>query len=60
MGGNVHAVVGRMSFSAESLRDNIQAFMDFVGGMKPPSVKGNYVRGVVICGTMTPGIRVAA
>ena len=53
-GGNVHAVVGRMSFSAESLRDNIQAFMDFVGGMKPSSVKGNYVRGVVICGTMTP------
>lgn len=59
-GGNVHAVVGRLSFSAEKLQENIQAFLDFVLGMKPASVKGTYLRGVVICGTMTPGIRVAA
>lgn len=59
-GGNVHAVVGRISFSADMLRENIQAFLDFVGGLKPASIKGTYVRGVVICGTMTPGIRVAA
>lgn len=59
-GGNVHAVVGRLSFSADRLRENIQAFLDYIGGLKPSSVKGTYVKGIVICGTMTPGIRVAA
>lgn len=59
-GGNVHAVVGRMSFSADRLQENIQAFIDYVLGLKPNSIKGTYVKGIVICGTMTPSVRVAA
>jgi len=59
-GGNVHAVVGKMSFDAEKLRDNIRSFLQHINALKPQSVKGNYVRGISICGTMSPGIQVAA
>ena len=59
-GGNVHAVVGKMSFDNAQLQENIQAFIDRITGMKPNAVKGTYVRGVAICGTMSPGIRIAA
>lgn len=59
-GGNVHAIVGRLSFTPENLRENIQAFMDYVLSLKPNTVKGVYVRGIVVCGTMSPGVRIAA
>jgi large subunit ribosomal protein L1 len=59
-GGNVHAVVGKMSFDSEKLAENIQSFIDHITGMKPNAVKGTYVRGVSICATMSPGVRVAA
>ena len=59
-GGNVHAVVGRMSFDAEKLLENIQAFIDHITGLKPSAVKGTYVRNIALCATMSPGIRVAA
>lgn len=59
-GGNVHAVVGRLSFENDQLRENVQAFIDRIISMKPAAVKGTYVRGISICATMSPGIRVAA
>ena len=59
-GGNVHAVVGKISFDAKQLGENIQAFIDHIVGMKPLSVKGTYLRGISICATMSPGIRIAA
>ncbi|MFO7903564.1 MAG: 50S ribosomal protein L1 [Planctomycetota bacterium] len=59
-GGNVHAVVGRMSFDNGQLRENIQAFIDRIVSMRPSAMKGTYVRGIAICGAMSPGIRVAA
>ncbi|MBN1908569.1 MAG: 50S ribosomal protein L1 [Pirellulales bacterium] len=58
-GGNVHAVVGRLRFDASQLTENIQAFIDHVVGLKPASVKGQYLRGVVIAATMSPGVRLA-
>jgi large subunit ribosomal protein L1 len=58
-GGNVHAVVGKLSFDNAKLQENIQSFLDYVNGLKPTSVKGTYVRGISICGTMSPGISVA-
>lgn len=57
-GGNVHAVVGRISFEAQKLRENVQAFIDFINGIKPSGVKGTYVKGISLCGTMSPGVRV--
>lgn len=59
-GGNVHAVVGKLSFDAAKLVENIQAFINHVHGIKPASVKGTYVKGISISATMSPGIRIAA
>lgn len=59
-GGNVHAVVGRMSFDEGKLADNIGAFINLINSMKPGSVKGTYVKGISICGTMSPGVQIAA
>ena len=59
-GGNVHAVVGKMSFDAPKLVDNIAAFIQHILNMKPASVRGQYVRGIVIKGTMSPAVRVQA
>lgn len=59
-GGNVHAVVGKLSFEAPKLVENVQSFLNYVIGLKPSAVKGNYVKGVAICGTMSPSVRVVA
>ncbi len=47
-----------MSFDPDKLVDNIKAFIKFVDGMKPQSIKGTYVKGVAICATMSPSVRV--
>lgn len=57
-GGNVHAMVGKMSFDQSKLTENIQAFINHVLSLKPNSVKGAYLRGIAICGTMSPSVRV--
>jgi len=57
-GGNVHAVVGKLSFEAPKLTENIRTFISHVVGMRPAAVKGQYVRGIVISATMSPGVRV--
>ncbi len=59
-GGNVHAVVGKMSFDAAKLVDNINAFVNFILHLKPAAVKGQYVKGTVIKGTMSPALRIQA
>lgn len=58
-GGIVHAVVGKLSFSPEQLKDNIETFINYVLNLKPQSVKGHYVKGVAVCGTMSPAVRIA-
>jgi len=57
-GGNVHAMVGKMSFDADKLGENIQAFVNYVTNVKPQAVRGTYVKGIAICATMTPSVRV--
>jgi large subunit ribosomal protein L1 len=59
-GGIVHAVVGKISFDAAKLVDNIAAFMQYMHSIKPNTVKGIYVKSITICATMSPGILVAA
>lgn len=59
-GGNVHAMVGKMSFDQAKLTENIQAFINHVQSLKPNTVKGAYLRGIAICGTMSPSVRVTA
>ncbi|OHB82166.1 MAG: 50S ribosomal protein L1 [Planctomycetes bacterium RBG_16_64_12] len=59
-GGNVHAVVGKLSFDAPKLVENIEAFIRYVTSLKPAAVRGQYLRGIAISATMTPSVRVAA
>lgn len=59
-GGNVHAVVGRLSFNANQLEENIAAFIDLITSMKPMAIKGTYIKGISIAATMSPGILIAA
>lgn len=59
-GGVVHAVVGKLSFDADKLKENIAAFMDRITAMKPAAVRGAYVKSISISATMSPGIRVSA
>jgi large subunit ribosomal protein L1 len=56
--GIVHVPVGKASFGAEQLIDNTKAVLLSILRAKPPSAKGNYVRGVTISTTMGPGIKV--
>ena len=53
-GGNVHAVVGKMSFDEKNLTENIDAFITHIRKMKPGTIKGTYIKKVAICGTMSP------
>jgi large subunit ribosomal protein L1 len=59
-GANIHAVVGKMSFDAAKLVENTQSFISFVQSLKPNSVKGNYIRSIALCATMSPSVRVSA
>ena len=59
-GGNVHAVVGRMSFEPKQLEENISAFIDYIDSLRPNAAKGTYVKSISISATMSPGISVAA
>jgi len=56
--GNLHAPVGKVSFSPEQLQDNLRAFMESVIRAKPAAAKGTYVRSVTVSSTMGPGVRV--
>ena len=58
-GGNVHCVVGKVSFEKQKLEDNINAMVAQVRKMKPSTSKGTYLKKVVIKGTMTPAVQLA-
>ena len=57
-GGNVHAPIGKVSFSVSALNDNFTAFMDQIVRAKPAAAKGVYVRNVAISSTMGPGVAI--
>jgi large subunit ribosomal protein L1 len=59
-GGIIHAVVGKISFDALKLTENIDAFLHHIQAIKPHGVKGVYVKSITICATMSPGVLVAA
>ncbi|MFC1805930.1 50S ribosomal protein L1 [Planctomycetota bacterium] len=58
-GGNIHAPVGRKSFSPEDLKANIEAFIAHIRQAKPSSAKGRYILSVSLSTTMSPGVRLA-
>lgn len=58
-GGNLHAPVGRKSFETTQLKENVEAFLDHVKTLRPSAAKGNFILGVSVSATMSPGVRVA-
>ena len=56
--GIVHAPVGKSSFEATALLDNLAALVDAINRAKPAGAKGQYLKGLTIASTMGPGIRV--
>ena len=57
-GANIHAPIGKVSFTAEALGENFAAFMDQIVRSKPAAAKGVYVRTVTISSTMGPGVAI--
>jgi large subunit ribosomal protein L1 len=56
--GIVHAGIGKASFSAEQLQDNVKAFVDAILKAKPTGAKGTYIKKISISSTMGPGVKV--
>jgi len=56
--GVVHALVGKVSFGPDKLRENVHALLEIIAKLKPASAKGTYVRSITLSTTMGPGIKV--
>jgi len=55
--GNIHATVGKLSFTADKLVENIRTLLDQIVRLRPNSLKGIYVHNISISSTMGPGIK---
>ena len=56
--GNVHAPIGKVSFSADALETNFSAFMEQIVRAKPSAAKGVYIRNVALSSSMGPGVAI--
>ena len=56
--GNIHGVIGKVSFSEEDLLTNLNAFVAQILRIKPATVKGDYVKNISVSSTMGPGIKI--
>ena len=59
-GGILHAPLGKLSFDAVKIQENVKAFLDAVAKMKPPSAKGPFIKKVVLTSTMGQGMKIKA
>ena len=55
--GNIHGVIGKVSFEDKALQENLTYFVNTILKNKPKSVKGVFVKSISICTTMGPGIK---
>jgi len=55
---NLHVIIGKASFSEKMLYENFAALMDAIKRARPASVKGVYLRKIVMATTMGPGVHV--
>ena len=56
--GNVHSIIGKVSFDKEKLLENLVAFVDVIVKSKPAAAKGQYLKNIVIAPTMGPAIKI--
>ena len=57
--GNIHLVLGKLSFSPEKLEENLRVAMDALEKARPEGLKGKYIHRVTVCSTMSPSLPVA-
>jgi large subunit ribosomal protein L1 len=55
--GSLHAAVGKVSFTDEQLKQNIEAFMDVIQHSKPASLKGTFIKSIYLTSTMGPSAK---
>ena len=58
--GIIHSSIGKASFEANKLKDNIRSLMQTIIRLKPASAKGTYLRSIYVSNTMGPGIRLVS
>ena len=56
--GNVHAIIGKVSFDADKLVENLQAFVTTIVKSKPQTAKGQFIKNISVSSTMGPGVKV--
>jgi large subunit ribosomal protein L1 len=59
-GGNIHLPVGKVSFSEEDLKENINAVIEHITRIKPATAKGQYIKRIGLSATRTPAVTVNA
>lgn len=58
-GANIHLGVGKVSFTADQIKENIVAFTDVLKKMKPSSAKGTYLKAVYLTSSMGPSVKIS-
>ncbi|MCX6798079.1 MAG: 50S ribosomal protein L1 [Candidatus Falkowbacteria bacterium] len=58
--GNLHAVIGKLSFATDKLVENYQTLLETVKKAKPASAKGTYLKNIALCASMSPAVKVIA
>lgn len=56
--GNVHVIIGKVSFTEKQLLENLEAFVNLIVKSKPSVVKGTYIKNISVSSTMGPGIKI--
>ncbi|MBP7842171.1 50S ribosomal protein L1 [Patescibacteria group bacterium] len=57
--GNIHGIVGKVSFDDKALEENVAAFLKAIESNKPTGVKAKLIKKVVLSATMSPGVQIA-
>ncbi len=57
-GGNIHIPVGKMSFEAKALVENVESFYNFIKKHRPTTTKGTFIKKMCLSATMSPSVRI--
>lgn len=56
--GNLHQVIGKLSFAPDELLANYQTLREALNRAKPENMKGKFIKSITVCSTMSPGLKV--
>ncbi len=56
--GNVHQIIGKISFGADKLKENYEVFIKALEKVKPKTLKNKYILGISLCSTMGPSLKI--